>query len=513
MSPKVARQGTPDEEDKSGLERKSSLRLRSNSLRGSLRKHKTHEAPGSTEEEIFTREWKITPAQEEQLMQQFKEELKRSGVYNPNTDYYFLRRFLRARQHDLKRAKEMYAASMKWRAEFGVDTILEDFQFHERDAFISLYPQGYHKTDKTGRPIYIQHLGAIHYKKLEAVTTEERMIKFHVQEYERCARVIMPACSIVAGRHIDQTFAIIDVKGVGLKHLTGDIKKMLSRIMAIDQNNYPEMLGHTCIINAPSVFKMVWQAVKSFIDPKTQEKIEICKTDYVPALLKWVDAENLPEYLGGTSKATLLDDAGPWQDPKILAQVEANNERARLAAKNFTEGEECNGASPNLDRGAKDSDRFADLHPIMTRRSVRSDISDSDDAFYSPKSNASFSDGSFTSTQEMVGRSPSGDLDFSGEAASASALQMRPGIAEARLSVPVLERVRELEEQVPGLEAKLCKHLGRERPRPVSGGGTLVARVEVLEEAVDALLQAQEAQLKEQAEKAKSKCLPCCCIM
>ena len=62
---------------------------------------------------------------------------------------YFLRRFLRARQHDLKRAKEMYAATVKWRAEFGVDTILEDFHFHERDAFISLYPQGYHKTDKS----------------------------------------------------------------------------------------------------------------------------------------------------------------------------------------------------------------------------------------------------------------------------------------------------------------------------------------------------------------------------
>ena len=62
--------------------------------------------------------------------------------------------------------------------------------------------------------------------------------------------------------------------GVGLKHLTGDIKKMLQRIMSIDQNNYPEMLGHTCIINAPGVFKMVWSAIKGFIDPKTQEKIE-----------------------------------------------------------------------------------------------------------------------------------------------------------------------------------------------------------------------------------------------
>jgi hypothetical protein len=66
------------------------------------------------------------------------------------------------------------------------------------------------------------------------------------------------------------------VAGVGLKHLTGEVKKMLSRIMAIDQNNYPEMLGHTCIINAPSIFKFVWQAIRSFIDPKTQEKIEVC---------------------------------------------------------------------------------------------------------------------------------------------------------------------------------------------------------------------------------------------
>ena len=38
-------------------------------------------------------------------------------------------------------------------------------------------------------------------------------MRFHVQEYERCARCIMPACSRAAGHHIDQTFAIIDVKG------------------------------------------------------------------------------------------------------------------------------------------------------------------------------------------------------------------------------------------------------------------------------------------------------------
>ena len=64
---------------------------------------------------------------------------------------YFLRRFLRARQHDLKRAKEMYTASMKWRREFGVEEVTDNFHFTERDAFITLYPQGYHKTDKLVR--------------------------------------------------------------------------------------------------------------------------------------------------------------------------------------------------------------------------------------------------------------------------------------------------------------------------------------------------------------------------
>ena len=81
--------------------------------------------------------------------------------------------------------------------------------------------------------------------------------------------------------------------GVGLKHLTGDIKRMLQRIMSIDQNNYPEMLGHTCIINAPGVFKMVWSAIKGFIDPKTLEKIEArtCQCCCLRSALSELDAQ------------------------------------------------------------------------------------------------------------------------------------------------------------------------------------------------------------------------------
>ena len=50
--------------------------------------------------------------------------------------------------------------------------------------------------------------------------------------------------------------------------------------------------------------------------------LQVCPKDYMPSLLKWVDPENLPRYLGGTSDATLIDDAGPWNDPQIRAEIE-----------------------------------------------------------------------------------------------------------------------------------------------------------------------------------------------
>lgn len=54
----------------------------------------------------------------------------------------------------------------------------------------------------------------------------------------------------------------------------------------------------------------------------------MCPRDYTTALLRWVDKENLPTFLGGTSNATLLDDAGPWNNKDIIAEVEEEHRRA-----------------------------------------------------------------------------------------------------------------------------------------------------------------------------------------
>ncbi|KAK9838539.1 hypothetical protein WJX81_006074 [Elliptochloris bilobata] len=453
-------------------------------------------------------EWGLTKAQEEVLLEQFKKQLIEAGVYDDTKDMYFLRRFLRARQHDLKKTKDMYAASMKWRREFGVEDVTNNFHFTERDAFIALYPQGYHKTDKLGRPIYIQHLGQINMKKMYEVTTEERMLKFHVQEYERCARYIMPACSIVAGRHIDQTFAIIDLKGVGLKHLTGEVKKMLGKITSIDQNNYPEMMGHTCIINAPGVFKVIWTIIKPMLDPRTQAKIEVLSKDYQKGLLEWIEPANLPDYLGGTSRATLLDDAGPWQDPGIVAEIEAGRARTGGAKhiREEPEGEAASGAGGAAAEVAASPGGYLPPPAVaLTRRnSSGSQLGDAEENYYSPRSQTSFS-GSFVSAADGLERTGSDDAEpmpspFAAPPAAAMppAAGGKPAAGKGGGASSILARVRALEERVPALAAKA----GKRAPLPTEPpAATLLSRIEVLEAAVGTLLALQEEQLDQHPAK------------
>ena len=61
--------------------------------------------------------------------------------------------------------------------------------------------------------------------------------------------------------------------------------------------------------------------------------LQLVGTNYQASLLKYIDKENLPEYLGGTSKATLLDDVGPWQTQAIIDEIDADLKAALSGGK------------------------------------------------------------------------------------------------------------------------------------------------------------------------------------
>ena len=85
-------------------------------------------------------------------VEEFRAILVARGAWKPSFDFHTLLRFLRAREYEVDKALSMFLDHLQWRQENRVDHILEEFEFKEREEFLSIYPQGYHKTDKKVRP-------------------------------------------------------------------------------------------------------------------------------------------------------------------------------------------------------------------------------------------------------------------------------------------------------------------------------------------------------------------------
>jgi len=230
-----------------------------------------------------------------------------------------------------------------------VDNLTRTFNYTEKKDIFKYYPQYYHKTDKDGRPVYIEHLGKIDLAAMQKITTDERMLQNLVVEYEKLADPRLPACSRKSGYLLETCCSIMDAKDVSISSAPS-VYGYLQRAAAISQNYYPERLGKLYIINAPWGFGAIFSFVKRFLDPVTVKKIHVLGSGYQKDLLSQIPSENLPKVLGGTCECEggcMFSDLGPWKDPEWVKP--ANWEKPQeedIKATDTGLGEEGTGQKP-----------------------------------------------------------------------------------------------------------------------------------------------------------------------
>ncbi|XP_029102899.1 SEC14-like protein 5 isoform X1 [Scleropages formosus] len=228
-------------------------------------------------------------------------------------------RFLRARDFNVDKAREMLCQSLTWRKQYQVDYILETWR---PPAFLQeYYAGGWHFHDSEGRPLYILRLGQMDTKGLVKALGEEALLR-HVLSINEEGQKRCEENTKIFGRPITSWTCLVDLEGLNMRHLWRPGVKALLRIIEVVEANYPETLGRLLIVRAPRVFPVLWTLVSPFINDNTRQKFLVYSgNNYqgVGGLVDYIDKEIIPDFLGGGCMCTVPEGG---LVPKSLYQTE-----------------------------------------------------------------------------------------------------------------------------------------------------------------------------------------------
>lgn len=239
----------------------------------------------------------LTPMQESCLirLRQWLQETHKGKI--PKDEHIL--RFLRARDFNIDKAREILCQSLTWRKQHQVDYILDTW--NPPQVLQDYYAGGWHHHDKDGRPLYVLRLGQMDTKGLVRALGEEALLRYVLSINEEGLRRCEENTKVF-GRPISSWTCLVDLEGLNMRHLWRPGVKALLRIIEVVEANYPETLGRLLILRAPRVFPVLWTLVSPFIDDNTRKKFLIyAGNDYQGpgGLLDYIDKEIIPDFLGG----------------------------------------------------------------------------------------------------------------------------------------------------------------------------------------------------------------------
>ncbi|XP_040207973.1 SEC14-like protein 2 [Rana temporaria] len=254
----------------------------------------------------------LSPKQEEALAK-FRENVKDLLPNLPpySQDDYYLLRWLRARCFNLQKSESMLRKHMEFRKHMDSNRVLENWQPPEVvQKYLSGGLCGY---DQEGCPIWYDVIGPLDPKGLLFSASKQDLIKTKMRDCERMSLECRRQTEKL-GKRVEEVVMIYDVEGLGLKHLWKPGVDLYGEVLKMFEDNYPEALKRLFVVKAPKLFPVAYNLIKHFLSEDTRRKIIVVGDNWEEVLQKYIAADQIPKYYGGT----LTDPDG---DPKCKSKI------------------------------------------------------------------------------------------------------------------------------------------------------------------------------------------------
>jgi len=197
----------------------------------------------------------------------------------------FLKRFLRAKSHDVDKAKEMMSryclSRRKHKENFrnSLPSLCNEVYSHNIQTILQ-------HRDKRARRVFIFRVGNWD----PAVVSKEDLFSANYLCLELMAKEERTQVSGI--------IAIVDLEGLSWSHWMQMSMDYIQSMVGMVQNSFPIRFKEIHIINESPIFTVAFALVKPFLTEKMQNRLKFHGTS-LPSLHDSVDASILPEELGG----------------------------------------------------------------------------------------------------------------------------------------------------------------------------------------------------------------------
>ncbi|RDA96187.1 hypothetical protein CP533_1632 [Ophiocordyceps camponoti-saundersi (nom. inval.)] len=272
-------------------------------------------------------------AAQSDALEQFRSLVKERGL--KVADDGTLLRFLRARRWNPQNALQQLTSSLSWVETADIESLRSSLDAEQWKQSYESVPIWTGRRDRRGQPILFVDAGAIDSKAWSEAGQPQAIRDYAATKskpnglsastltsalhLDMLFRVAAPMCSNTKDRlhpdvPITMATIIADISGLSLRKFWS-IKNHVFCLLTSISDLYPETASRIFFVCAPPSVGIMWNWVKSWLDPVTASKIVILKTQEVKAALEdFIHPSSIPVKYGGSfegewGRDTVLDES------------------------------------------------------------------------------------------------------------------------------------------------------------------------------------------------------------